>query len=91
MYSPAWPHSEIKEIFPDIFFVTGTNITHYNYTELQHSRNMITIRDNHKLALINTVRLEDPLLNKAHEFVEKTISPRIWRLRADLTQGLIVH
>ncbi|AAO89997.1 hypothetical protein [Coxiella burnetii] len=59
MYSPAWPHSEVKEIFPNIFFVTGTNITHHDNTELQHSRNMIIIRDNGKLSLINTVRLND--------------------------------
>src|SRR5476651_817180 len=59
MYSPAWPHSEIKEIFPNIFFVMGTNITNYNNVELQHSRNMIIIRDNDKLSLINTVRLDD--------------------------------
>ncbi len=51
MYSPAWTHSEIKEIFPNIFFVTGTNITHHDNTELQHSRNMIIIRDNGKFHL----------------------------------------
>lgn len=59
MYSPAWPHNEIKEIFPNIFFVTGTNITYHNNVELQHSRNMIIIRDNNTLSLINTVRLDD--------------------------------
>lgn len=59
MNSLAWPHSEIKEIFPNIFFVTGTNITHHDNVELQHSRNMIIIRDNGKLSLINTVRLDD--------------------------------
>jgi hypothetical protein len=59
MYSPAWPHSEIKEIFPNIFFVTGTNITEHNNVKLQHSRNMIIVRNNHKLSLINTVRLND--------------------------------
>jgi len=58
-YSPAWPHSEIREIFPDIFFVTGTNITHYNGIELQHSVNMTIVRDGNKLSLINTVRLND--------------------------------
>ena len=58
MYSPAWPHSEIKEIFPNIFFVTGTNITEHNNAELQHSRNMIIIRDDDNLSLINTVRLD---------------------------------
>ena len=59
MYTHAWPHSEIKEIFPDIFFVTGTNITHHDNVELQHSRNMIILRDNDQLSLINTVRLDD--------------------------------
>ena len=58
-YSPAWPHSEIREIFPDIFFVMGTNKTHYNNFDLQHSRNMVIVRDGNKLSLINTVRLDD--------------------------------
>lgn len=57
--SPAWPHSDIKEIFTNIFFVTGTNITQYNNVELQHSRNMIILRDNNSLSLINTVRLDE--------------------------------
>jgi hypothetical protein len=59
MYSPAWPHSGIKEIFPNVFFVTGTNKTNYNGVDLQHSRNMIIIRDKDKLSLINSVRLTD--------------------------------
>jgi len=58
-YSPAWPHSEIKEIFPNIFYVVGTNITSLNGVELQHSRSMIIIRENNKLSLINTVRLTE--------------------------------
>jgi hypothetical protein len=64
MYSPTWSHSEIKEIFPNVFFVTGTNITHHNNVKLQHSRNMIIIRDNDSLSLINTVRLDDKGLAK---------------------------
>lgn len=59
MHSPAWPHSDIKEIFPDIFFVMGTNKTEHNNIELQHSRNMVIIRDKNQLSLINTVRLDD--------------------------------
>lgn len=58
-YSPVWPHSEIKEVFPNIFYVTGSNITKHNNIELQHSRNMIIIRENNTLSLINTVRLND--------------------------------
>lgn len=59
MYSPAWPHSDLKEIFPNVFFVMGTNITEHHHVELQHSRNMIILRDKDKLSLINTVRLND--------------------------------
>lgn len=58
-YSPGWPHSDIQEIFPNIFFVTGTNKTRYNGVELQHNRNMIIVRKKNKLSLINTVRLND--------------------------------
>ena len=59
MYSPAWPHGKIKAIFPNIFFVTGTNITQHNNAEVQHSRNMIVVRDDNTLSLINTVRLNE--------------------------------
>lgn len=59
MYAPAWPHGEIEEIFPDIYFVMGTNIMGYQGTVLQHSRNMIIVRDGKALSLINTVRLHD--------------------------------
>jgi hypothetical protein len=55
---PICPHSEIKEIFPDVFFVTGANKTLHDNVELQHSRNMIIVRDNNELSLINTVRLD---------------------------------
>lgn len=60
----AWPHGPITEVLPNIFFVTGTNITNYNNIELQHSRNMVIVRDNNKLTLINTVRLDDSGLIK---------------------------
>jgi len=51
-------HGDIKEIFPNIFFVTGTNKTHYNGVDLQHSRNMVIVRHGNQLSLINTVRLD---------------------------------
>lgn len=56
-YSPVWSHSQIKKIFSDIFFVTGTNITQHDGVILQHSRNMVIVRSKGKLSLINTVRL----------------------------------
>ena len=64
MAPPAWPHSKIKEIFPDIFFVTGMNKTHHDGVDLQHSRNMIIIRNDDKLSLINTVQLDEAGLSE---------------------------
>ena len=64
MYAPAWPHGEIKEIFSNVFFVMGTNITQHDNVELQHSRNMIILRDHDHLSLINTVRLSDKGLDE---------------------------
>lgn len=58
-YSPAWPHSDLREVFPNIYLVTGTNKVTYNGINLQHSRNMVIVRNNKKLTLINTVRLNE--------------------------------
>lgn len=58
-YSPAWEHGEIKEIFPNIFFVMGTNKTTHEGVELQHSCNMVVVKNADELTLINTVRLND--------------------------------
>lgn len=63
-YSPAWSHSQIKEIFPNIFFVTGINITQHDGVTLQHSRNMVIVRNQGKLSLINTVRLTESGLDE---------------------------
>jgi len=62
-YSPAWPHGRLEEIFPDVFFVNGTNRTHFGGVDLQFSRGMLVVREREALTLINTVRLdEDGLL-----------------------------
>ncbi len=59
MYFPAWPHTKIKEVFPDIFYVTGTNKIDHEGIHLQYSCNMIIIRQGNELSLINTIRLDD--------------------------------
>lgn len=59
VYSPAWPHGPIKEIFNNIFMVTGTNKTTFEGFEYQTSRNMVILREGQDLTLINTVRLTD--------------------------------
>lgn len=58
-FSPAWPHGDLRQIFPDIFFVTGTNKIHHEGADIQTSRNMIIIRNGPALTLINTVRLNE--------------------------------
>jgi hypothetical protein len=63
-HSPAWPHGEIEEVLPDIFFVTGTNRTHHAGVDLQTSRGMVAVRQPDGLALLNTVRLDDDGLRK---------------------------
>lgn len=58
-YRKAQPHGEIKQVFNNIFIVTGTNQIHHDGINLQFSRNMIIVRENNTLTLINTVRLND--------------------------------
>ncbi|MCS5710426.1 hypothetical protein [Candidatus Berkiella aquae] len=58
-YSPAWPHGELKEVFPNLFFVMGTNVTIHEGVVLQHSCNMVIVKHGNELTLINTVRLNE--------------------------------
>ncbi|MBA2655782.1 MAG: hypothetical protein H0U70_02220 [Tatlockia sp.] len=54
------PHSLIKEILPNIFFVKGNNVyVDANGEQQQHSRNMIIVRESNNLHLINTVQLTE--------------------------------
>ncbi|MBA2710310.1 MAG: hypothetical protein H0U57_06955 [Tatlockia sp.] len=60
MHSKSENHSQIREVQPNIFFVTGINIYFDDKgVEQQHSRNMIIIREKTNLSLINTVRLTE--------------------------------
>lgn len=58
-YSPVWPHGNLREIFAEVFFVTGTNKTQHAGVEIQTSRNMVVVRRGQALTLLNTVRLDD--------------------------------
>ncbi len=53
-YPEATIHGEIKEVFENIFFVTGSILMAPN---LRLSRNMIIIREGESLSLISAVRL----------------------------------
>ena len=55
-HTPVMPHGEIEEIFPDIFFVTGTSRPKFDGVDFQFSR---IVRDGSALTLVNTVRLND--------------------------------
>lgn len=58
-YTPVMPHGDLAEVFPDVFFVTGTSRPIHDGMQWQFSRNMTVVRDGHDLSLINTVRLDD--------------------------------
>jgi hypothetical protein len=54
----ALPHGEIREIFPDLFFVTGT-VALSGPLPVRFSRNMTIVKDGERLVLVNSVRLDD--------------------------------
>ncbi|MCC7383905.1 MAG: hypothetical protein IT384_18830 [Deltaproteobacteria bacterium] len=55
-FPTALPHGELKEVLPDLFFVTGTVIIG---GVMRFSRNMVVVRDGPRLVLVNTLRLND--------------------------------
>ena len=70
-------HGPIKNVFPNVFMVTGTNITNHDGIELQHSRNMIIYKEGDKLTLINSVRLSDAGLSALEKLGKITHIVRI--------------
>lgn len=58
-YLEALPHTKIEELFPDVFFVSGTRVWDFQNLRWQFSRNMTVIREGDSLTLVNTVRLDD--------------------------------
>jgi hypothetical protein len=58
-YHPAMPHGPIEEVFPDVFFVTGTMRAEFFGSMWQFNRSMTIVRDGDRLTLVNTVRLDD--------------------------------
>lgn len=58
-FPEALPHGPLEEVFPGVFFVTGTMKTVLMGAHWHFSRNMTVVRDGGTLTLINTVRLDD--------------------------------
>jgi len=52
-------HGSIEEVFPDVFFVTGTMRNEFFGSMWQFGRNMVVVREQGKLSLIGAVRLDD--------------------------------
>ncbi len=63
-FPAAMPHGEFQELFENVFFVSGTMRGEFFGSEWQFSRNMIVIREQSDLTLVNTVRLSDDGLTK---------------------------
>ncbi len=57
-FPEALPDGPIEEVFPDVFFVTGTMQTQLMGAHWHFSRNMTVVRDGGVLSLINSVRLD---------------------------------
>jgi hypothetical protein len=58
-FADAMPHGPILEVFPDVFFVTGTMRAEFFGSMWQFSRNMTVVREDGRLTIINSVRLND--------------------------------
>jgi hypothetical protein len=58
-FPAAMPHGPLREVFPDVFFVTGTMTGEFFGSVWQFSRNMTIVRENGKLTLLNAVRLSE--------------------------------
>jgi glyoxylase-like metal-dependent hydrolase (beta-lactamase superfamily II) len=57
-FPAALPHGELSELFPGVFFVTGT-VSMPGPLPVRFSRNMVVVREAERLVLINSVRLSE--------------------------------
>ncbi len=58
-FPPLLPSGELREVLPEIFFVTGQMSSGEGQETMHYSRNMTIVRDEGALSLINTVRLDE--------------------------------
>lgn len=65
-FPPAYPHGELQELFPDVFFVTGS-ARMPGPLPIRFSRNMAIVRDGESLTVINSMRLSDEGLTALDE------------------------
>lgn len=56
---PALSHGPLKEVFPDVFFLSGAMETILLGMEWKFSRNMTVVREGERLIVLNSVRLDE--------------------------------
>ena len=64
MYPPSYPHDEIENIFPGVYFLHGSIKMGPG---MRMNRNMIILKDGDELSLVNPVRMNDESLSKLDE------------------------
>ncbi len=57
-FPSALPHGELREVFPHVFFVTGS-IAMPGPMPVRFSRNMVVVRQGERLVIVNSVRLTE--------------------------------
>jgi hypothetical protein len=82
---PALPHGQLKEVFPDVFFVTGLMETVLMDVPWKFSRNMTVVREGDALTLINAIRLEESALTELEAIgrVANVVKIASWHGRDD--------
>jgi hypothetical protein len=58
-FPPALSHGSLKQVFPDVFFVSGAMETVLQDIDWRFSRNMTVVRDAERLIIVNSVRLDE--------------------------------
>lgn len=58
-YHEAMAHGMIREVLPDVFFVTGTMKNEFFGSMWHFSRNMTVVREDGNLTIFNSVRMDD--------------------------------
>ena len=66
-FPDAMPHGEFEELFPDLFFITGTMRNVFFGDMWQFGRNMFVVREGQDLTVFNSVRLSDEGMAKLDE------------------------
>lgn len=71
-YPKALSHDAITEVFPDIYFVTGAMETVLHDMDWQFSRNMTVVKEDDRLIILNSVRLDEATLEELDKLGQVT-------------------